>query len=264
MKCKICLFRAEPLFVTTVLKKHDVSYYRCARCGFIATESPYWLDESYNSAINDIDIGPINRALSSVGLAEGMILSCFERDASFVDYGGGYGVFVRLMRDRGFDFYWHDRYCDNLFAQHFVARAGLQYEMATAYEVFEHFVDPLAEIEKILSYSRNILFSTLLVPANVRAASDWWYFSPEHGQHISFYTVQSLRFIAQHYDLRLYTDGVGNHLLSEKAVSSNLFRVFAGGTKVSWLLRRLLRRRMRRRSLLVDDFNRISGSGGKL
>ncbi len=37
----------------------------------------------------------------------------------FLDYAGGYGVFTRLMRDIGFDFYWHDPYTQNLFANGF-------------------------------------------------------------------------------------------------------------------------------------------------
>jgi len=31
----------------------------------------------------------------------------FDADGAFLDYGGGYGLVVRLMRARRFDFRWH-------------------------------------------------------------------------------------------------------------------------------------------------------------
>jgi hypothetical protein len=98
-----------------MLAKYDVVYFRCASCGFVQTEEPHWLPESYSSAINDVDIGPINRAITSSRLLEGIILTSFDKAGKFVDYGGGHGVLVRLMRDRGFDFYWRDPHCENLF-----------------------------------------------------------------------------------------------------------------------------------------------------
>ena len=33
---------------------------------------------------------------------------------NFIDYAAGYGFFVSLMRDYGFNFYWQDKYCENL------------------------------------------------------------------------------------------------------------------------------------------------------
>ncbi len=49
-------------------------------------------------------------------------------------------MFVRLMRDNGFDFYRSDRQCENLFAKGFEASLDVSpsYELLTAFEVFEH------------------------------------------------------------------------------------------------------------------------------
>jgi hypothetical protein len=111
----------------------------------------------------------------------------------------------------------------------------------------------------MLAFSDNLLFSTQLVPNEVQKASDWWYFGPEHGQHVAFYTVEALRLMAKVFNLHLSTDGVGTHLLSQKPVSNRLFRFFARETRQSKLARRLLRSRMRKRSLLLDDFHAVSG-----
>jgi Methyltransferase domain len=259
MHCKICNSGTAPAFTAKILGKYDAVYFRCGACGFMQTEEPHWLAESYASAINEIDLGPVNRAITSAKMIEGVILSTFDSTAKFVDYGAGYGVLVRLMRDRGFNFYWHDVYCQNLFAKHFVAVPGAKFELLTAFEVFEHLVDPLTEIRSMLDYSENLLFSTLLVPQQAQTATDWWYFAPEHGQHVSFYTVGALQAVAKMFDLHLCTDGSGAHLLSRKPVSDRIFRFFAGGGLASQMARRLLRTRMRKKSLLLDDFHAVSG-----
>lgn len=259
MHCRICDAVSIPSFTARILGKYDAVYFRCGACGFMQTEEPHWLAESYDTAINDIDLGPLHRAIAAAGLIEGLLLSCFDKDARFIDHGGGYGLLVRLMRDRGFDFYWRDRYCENLFARHFVANSGARYELLTAFEVFEHLADPLAEITTMLDCSDNILFSTLLLPQRAQPNADWWYFGPEHGQHIAFYTLPALRIVAGRFNLHLASDGTGMHLLSRKWVPDRLFRFFARETLASQVTRRLLRRRLRKQSLLEDDFQAVSG-----
>ena len=45
----------------------------------------------------------------------------------FLDYGGGYGILVRLMRDVGYDFYWFDKYSQNIFAKGFECKDKIDY-----------------------------------------------------------------------------------------------------------------------------------------
>ena len=205
-------------------------------------------------------MAPVEGAITGSKMIEGLILRTFNKAAKFVDYGAGYGVLVRIMRDRGYDFYWQDAYCENLFAKHFVAKPGIKFELLTAFEVFEHLVDPLTEIKSMLDYSSNLLFSTLLVPQGARTATDWWYFAPEHGQHVAFYTVDALKVVAKKFDLHLCTDGIGTHLLSRKPVSNRVFRFFTHETLASQIARRLMRTRMHKKSLLLDDFHAVSGN----
>jgi len=42
------------------------------------------------------------------------IESNLNPDGIFLDYAAGYGLFVRLMRDAGYNFRWSDLYCQNL------------------------------------------------------------------------------------------------------------------------------------------------------
>ena len=135
------------------------------------------------------------------------------------------------MRDLGLDFYGYDKYCQNIFYQGWEGEINKQqkYEIITAFEVFEHFINPLAEIENILQHTRNILFSTQLLPSNNPRPKDWWYYALEEGQHISIYTTKALSVIGQKFKLNLYSDGESLHLLTEKSLShsefQNIFKV---------------------------------------
>jgi 2-polyprenyl-3-methyl-5-hydroxy-6-metoxy-1,4-benzoquinol methylase len=46
------------------------------------------------------------------------------------------------MRDRDFDFYWSDKYSENLLARGFAANHG-PYGVAVAFEVLEHLPNPI-------------------------------------------------------------------------------------------------------------------------
>ena len=147
-------------------------------------------------------------------MIEGMIPIGFDPNAKFIDWGGGYGLLTRLMRDKGYDYYWHDPHCKNLFAKQFIASEKHQYELMTAFEVFEHLAHPLDEIANMLRFSKNIFFTTEIPPRKLTGASDWAYFYPQTGQHISFYSVETLKHIANRFGLHLNTDGHSLHLLS--------------------------------------------------
>jgi len=120
------------------------------------------------------------------------------------------------MRDIGFDFYWNDKYTQNIFARGFEGGLLDNYEAITTFESFEHFVEPIKEIENMLLISKNIIFTTELLPSPVVPYPDkWWYYGLEHGQHISFYSEKTLNYIAKKYNLFLYKVG-SIHLLHKK------------------------------------------------
>ncbi|MDR2498560.1 MAG: class I SAM-dependent methyltransferase [Tannerellaceae bacterium] len=226
--CKICGSHSNYVFSTNILGKYCIAYYKCSVCDFLQTENAYWLKEAYSNAIAHSDIGYVSRNLMYRTIVSFIIKSKFDRKAQFLDYGGGYGLFVRLMRDVGFDFYRQDLYCENLFAQHFdlIDKTGLSNDFAllTAFEVFEHFDAPMREVEQMLQHSRSILFSTDLLPDNLNNPAEWWYLSPETGQHIAFYSEKSLRFIADKLGLNLYTDKKNLHLLTDKKMNAHFIQ----------------------------------------
>ena len=232
--CRICTFSVAEVFSANLLKKYSVKYFQCSKCGYVQTEDPFWLEEAYYSSINDSDTGMMMRSFWNRNIAATMIYFLFDKKKKFLDYGGGYGVFVRLMRDIGFDFYWQDKHTENLFAKgfEFSENTNTPVELLTCFEAFEHFDEPINELEKLLKVSRNILLSTVFIPDPIPHPNDWWYYGIEHGQHIGFFQEKTFEYLAEKYSLQFYTNGQNIHLLTEKQFPSSIFKWFSKFSKI--------------------------------
>ena len=249
-KCKICDSDSHYFATAKVLQKYSVNYFQCSNCGFVQTEEPYWLDEAYSEAIAVSDVGLVYRNNMMANIASKLLFNYFDHEAKFLDYGGGYGLFVRLMRDRGFNFYWFDRFCKNVFARGFEFQDNQRnnLELITAFELFEHLDNPVQELEEILNLCPNILFSTELLPEDNPTPDKWWYYTPHEGQHISLFTRKSLEILASNYNLKLYSDGKSLHLLTTKQdLPANLFEELANSNLQP----------ITKNSLLSHDFNQV-------
>ena len=229
MQCKICKSDTQIITSKLILNKYTTNYHQCRTCHFIQTDEPFWLAESYNEAITKLDIGLINRNVYLQNKIPALIDTFFSNAQIMLDYGGGYGMFVRMMRDLGYDFFRQDKHCENIFANHFdITDSSTQkFDILTAFEVFEHLEHPMAEIEKMFEFSENIIFSTVLNPPTIQEFENWWYVSPLTGQHIAFYDQTTLTYIAKKFNKNVYTNGVNLHVFTSQKIDPALWaRVF--------------------------------------
>jgi hypothetical protein len=245
--CCVCGSQNKNIFTAAVLDKYNITYLQCENCELIQPQQPhFWISEAYNSPITSLDIGIVWRNIYITRVVISIARVFFNTDfKSFVDFGGGYGMLVRMMRDNGFDFYRYDTYCDNLFAKHFdiIDNDKKKYELLTAFELFEHLSDPIVEIQKMFELSDNILFSTLVQPQKVYSDSaEWWYFMPETGQHLSIYSVKTLNLIAKKFECNYYTDGKMFHLFTRKKISNFIFKLLTN-RHLSYIISPLLRKK---------------------
>jgi hypothetical protein len=259
-RCRLCDADAFPFGSARILGSLEISYYRCQACGFVQTEEPYWLERAYEQPISNIDLGIISRNIALGDTASAVISMLFDGRGRFLDWGGGYGILVRLMRDRGFDFYWRDPFCDNLFAQGFEWPEGTRTELVTAFEVLEHLPRPAEDVAHMAEIADNLLVSTLLLPEPAPAPGDWWYYALEGGQHVSFYSRRSLTVLASQLGMFAASNrGHNVHMLTRSRKAARAFPLVASRYGVR--LRRLL---PYRRSLLDADFSRVSDSAGRI
>lgn len=257
-RCKICGSDGSLLARAVVMKRHEASYRRCNKCAFTWVDSPHWLDEAYATPIVPIDLGPVNRCMEASEIVRALLVTHFSAWKRYVDYGAGHGLFVRRMRDLGFDFRYYDRYPSNIFAQGFEVENTGGCELLTAFEVFEHLVDPVSGLNEMLKFAPNVFFTTLLLPETRPGPNEWWYYLLDQGQHVSIFTRESLEFLGQKFGLNFVSDGSRFHALTTNKISPSLFR--AATRPLSRVLLGEVGSRLRGvRSKLPDDFAESAG-----
>ena len=249
LACRLCGGEAALRFERLVLGRHRCGYYRCAACGLTQTSTPTWLEEAYASAIHVTDTGILARNLGARRIVAVLLELAGVGERPCLDYAGGYGIFTRLMRDAGFAFHWWDPYAENLLAPGWEWRAALGRPFAcTAFEVLEHFVQPVEEFRKIAAYEPELIVtSTELAPSN-GPSEQWHYLSVESGQHVSFYAAETLARLGALAGYPHVIAGPYHQVFSRRPLARWRWRA---ATTLAPLLFPLVRRR--RRSLTVPD-----------
>jgi hypothetical protein len=220
--CRVCRTDAEFFFEKQILGKYDVAYFKCRNCGHVQTEAPHWLAEAYRDRDSKLDVGMADRCIwtaqTLVALAWRLSVG---PDEACLDWGAGTGLFVRLCRDYGMNFFYFDRYPQNVFARGFEANLSSQRNWAciSAFEVAEHLASPLEDFGDLFRLSpRYVILSTVLYQGE---SPDWWYFT-DNGQHVGFYTLRSLELIGSQYGYQLASNGRDLHLFSKEPVRDRL------------------------------------------
>ena len=257
--CPVCDNNVYPHFSHQILGKYFCTYFYCNHCGFLQTEDPYWLNEAYSSAIADGDTGLLQRNIGLSRIIACLIYFLFDSKKKYLDLAGGYGVLTRLMRDRGFDYYWSDKHCLNLLAKGFERRQSDNFFALSALEVLEHLEDPMAFISEALqaSESSSLICTTELFNGSP-PPSDWWYYAFPTGQHISFYQAKTLKLIAEKLKVNLYSRG-SLHVFTKLEIPNLLFRFLTSPllSRIACLVPTLFMK-----SKITDDHRAIMDSTG--
>jgi len=199
-----------------ILQKYDIHYYFCGSCKCIFTEKPYWISEAYHESIAVTDTGIMLRNLEVSRDLFAITKRYFNPQTKMLDYGGGYGILTRMLRDKGVDVYWSDRYSKNILAKGFEYDGRSKVDVVLAFEVVEHLENPVDIIREIMTKSDCFIFSVSTLPKfNFKTNNEWWYFSPETGQHIFFPSKETLQWIANEIGCKYYKL-LGFHIFSKK------------------------------------------------
>ena len=197
--CRLCSGAVDSLFKKRVLGKYDVSYYKCSHCHSLQTEKPYWLDEAYKNNLSNTDTGAAQRNLHN--LAACYTISKLLNARNVIDIGGGDGFLCRLLRDYEINCYVKDQYATPSYGQGFTQENFDTPDLIIGFEVLEHYENPIADLDNLFSYKPHALLLSTSIFTNEK--QDWWYLSPESGQHVFFYSKKALAMIADKYKYEL-------------------------------------------------------------
>ncbi|MDZ7763676.1 MAG: class I SAM-dependent methyltransferase [Melioribacteraceae bacterium] len=199
MTCRLC--------ANTELKSlqgaDDRAYYLCSNCSLISASPDSYVstDEEkarYLTHNNGIDqpgyVEFLNRAVEPA-------LNYLNKDMVGLDYGCGYApTLSKILKKRGYQCEDYDPY--------FVENPlNKKYDFIFSTEVFEHFNDPAAELEKIY----NLLKPTGLLIIMTERWDDLdkfknWYYTRDPS-HVVFYNNETFDFIESKYNYtKLYDD----------------------------------------------------------
>jgi 2-polyprenyl-6-hydroxyphenyl methylase/3-demethylubiquinone-9 3-methyltransferase len=185
-----------------------IYYRRCNACGFVFTEafddwSPgAFLKYIYNQDYITVDPDYAGARSASNAQAVEAMFPASRAAISVLDYGGGGGLFARVLGEAGFRATTYDPFSN------FSARPQGLFELITCFEVMEHVPFPgiaVADMSGLLAAEGVILFSTLTQPANFEELGlRWWYVAPRNG-HVSIYSRHALAILFEKHGLQLFS-----------------------------------------------------------
>lgn len=238
LNCRVCGTPALALFEGRVLA-YSIGYFGCPACGYVQTQTPTWLDEAYTEAINRSDTGILRRNARNAKLVIRVLAMLGALKGRVLDCAGGYGLLVRMLRDAGVNARWRDRYAHNLVARGFEQAEGERADLVTAFEAMEHFIAPADELAGLMAQADAVLVSTDLIPDPAPAPGTWWYYGAEHGQHIGFFRLRTLRYLADRAGWHLNSDGRSFHLFTRQPLPRWRWRWARGTLRLAPLTARL-------------------------
>ena len=222
--CKLCAGATRFRFRKTVLGRHTAEYFECTACGCLQVPETPWLPEAYANANWAVDTGLVARNLQLACTIGSFLERSIQPTDTVIDYGGGSGLLTRLLRDMGWQVLCHDAYHQPQFVRafHVTSIEEANARVIIASEVFEHFSAPRESLLSLLKAAPIVVFTTELYTGQDQ---DWHYLAPEAGQHIFFFSPQSLRMVAEENGFELIDTGFLKYLVRKDLLERPASRV---------------------------------------
>ncbi len=163
---------------------------------------PPWPVDKFEARIYNHDyaaVDPDYKAVRPTGNAEMVDQTFGAAKLRHIDYGGGSGLLSQLLAAKSWDSQSYDPFVN----KDVDVRSLGEFDLVTAFEVFEHVPDIDAlfqDLRSLMKPDGMILFSTLLSDGEIARGRplSWWYAAPRNG-HISLFSSQSMQMCLRRY-----------------------------------------------------------------
>lgn len=219
---------------TTILNTFSTDLIHCQSCDFEwLSGAKAWIDIAYQKPIANTDTGIVRRNME-LHLILSTFLMLGNRSKPFLDWGSGSGLLVRLLRDDGLDGIGFEPFTEPVLAPGFTYKQDSEvrtkgpFHCVIAIEVVEHLLSPVEFFQSALSLADTIIFTTEPTDCNTEK-ENWWYYSQDTGQHISFYSRKSLKLVAASLGASYqHARGQSLHLITRDPSQARLFKLACG------------------------------------
>jgi hypothetical protein len=165
-----------------------------------------------------LDTGAIQRALYNQALI--LIIAKALGLKTVLDFGGGDGLLCRLLRDRGLAAETMDECEMPWYARGYEGDLSRQYDLITAFEVFEHLPNPGATLSQLFRARPRFMIASTEVYSG--QDSSWGYLGPPGhagGGHVFFYSRDGLKLVAQRNRYVYYPMCGSRHLFAREPLT---------------------------------------------
>ncbi len=197
--CKICSHKTRVIIDT----KSNTSYYSCNFCDFISLDHTHLLSRAEeesryrqhnNTLENEGYVSMLRKFITTY------IIPYQASIKTALDFGcGSNPVLASLLQEEGIAV---DTY-DKFFSRNEVY-INRKYDLITSTEVFEHLKEPIDSfklLRGLLNENGILAIMTMFHPNDDKKFQDWWYRRDK--THISFYTLNTIRHLANTFDMNL-------------------------------------------------------------
>jgi hypothetical protein len=193
--CRLCGGSSTKKFSQTILAKYNIAYYLCNTCHSLQTQDPFWLEEAYSQQEFNLDTMALQRNINNFAICYTVCKVLSAR--TVIDFGAKDGLLCRFLRDHEINCFAYDKYSKPSYVIDFADPPKEGIDLLMAFEVLEHLPNSSRNLEEIFSFKpKFFLFQTSLYSGQ---DADWSYLSKETGQHVFFYSLDALKFIANKY-----------------------------------------------------------------
>ncbi len=189
MNCTLC--------ATPLTQQADVVYFICTTCGaYVKNSNLYFSNEQeklhyefHNNDVNDTGYQKFTSPITNY------ILENTQTSDLGLDFGCGKGpVITKQLSEKGYVIHLYDPYFYPS-----LAYLNYSYNFIFSCEVFEHFYNPLQEIEKLTKLLQpNGLLIVMTHLYNNQQSFDNWYYRKDQ-THVFIYTTKTVEYIAQKF-----------------------------------------------------------------
>lgn len=216
-QCLICENISSKLFDVWLQNSFSADLYECKNCFFKFYPGQNWIQNSFSKRLNHLDVGAVDRTLIISEILTEICNSLGIKNDICLDYGGGYGLLTRIMRDKGFNWKNYDPYTEGIFSENHNCSLENNFALISLIEVCLHFEDPVNDFFQIIKHANTLIFTASIPKKPFDSNSS--IVTKESGQHIAIYSLDSLKIIANKIGCHFYSDKKFIHIFTRKKLS---------------------------------------------